>query len=300
MAYRTPRALEMALKSAAKASPMDTGRAVAGFYRHRLLCRVFSDPESSFLLKGGQSMLSRTIDARATRDIDLLNEGGDLDAALVELRRLAEVDLDDFVTFEFMSAEPIKVEDEYRSGFNVRFSVYLGAKRMQEVSIDLVVDEVPQDGYDVVTPADRVELPDVPVYDYRVYKVASALADKFCGILEEHGGTASSRVKDLVDVVVYALTEPVVGDELIVRLRAEAGARGIVLPPKFTVPAAWHGLYGSSFVKVSRQAGILGEGMGMDEAELIAARLFDSALDDSAMGKTWDPVIGRWQDSAAC
>lgn len=300
MAYRTPRALEMALKSAAKTSSMDTGRAVADFYRHRLLCRVFSDPKSSFLLKGGQSMLSRTIDARATRDIDLLNEEGDLDAALVELRRLAEVDLGDFVTFEFMDAKPIKAEDEYRSGFTVRFSVYLGAKWKQEMSIDLVVDEVPQDGYDVVTPADRVALPDVPVCDYRVYKVASALAEKFCGILEEHGGMVSSRVKDLVDVVVYALTEPVVGDELIMRLRTEAGARGIVLPPSFAVPVAWHGLYEPNFVKVSRQAGILGEGMSMDEAERIAARLLDSALDDSAMGKMWDPVMGRWRDPAAC
>lgn len=294
MAYRTPQALEMALKSAARASSMDTGRAVSSFYHHRLLCRVFSDPRSRFLLKGGQSMLSRTVDARATRDIDLLDEGGDLDAALAELRRLAEKDLDDFVVFEFLSVEPIKVEDEYRSGLNVRFAVYLGARRMQDVSVDLVVDEVPQDGHDVLTPADRVEVPGVPVCDYRVYRVASALADKLCGIAEEHGGRPSSRVKDLVDIVVYALTEPVEGDELIARLRTETGARGMALPERFAVPDVWRRLYESNFTKVSRQVGALGNGLGMGDAEAMAARLLDPALDGSAAGKSWDPVESCW------
>ena len=37
MAYKTPAALEMAVKAAAKASLLDTGRAVSGFYFHRLL-----------------------------------------------------------------------------------------------------------------------------------------------------------------------------------------------------------------------------------------------------------------------
>mgnify|MGYP002246834635 CR=1 FL=1 len=74
MVCKTPAALEMAIKAAAKASPLETGRAVSGFYFHRLLCRVFSKPDSPFMLKGGQSMLARTMDARATRDIDLLSE----------------------------------------------------------------------------------------------------------------------------------------------------------------------------------------------------------------------------------
>ena len=47
----------MAVKEAAKKSPLDTNRAIAGFYFHRLLCRVFSDPDSPFVLKGGQACL---------------------------------------------------------------------------------------------------------------------------------------------------------------------------------------------------------------------------------------------------
>ena len=50
MAYATPTALEMAVKAAAKASSLDTGRAVSGFYFHRFLCRIFSRQDSPFVL----------------------------------------------------------------------------------------------------------------------------------------------------------------------------------------------------------------------------------------------------------
>ena len=62
----SPRALETAVKEAARRSPLDTSRVVAGFYFHRLLCRVFSEPGSPFVLKGGLSALARTTDALRT------------------------------------------------------------------------------------------------------------------------------------------------------------------------------------------------------------------------------------------
>ena len=115
MRYRTPAALEMAVKAAAKASPLDTNLAISGFYFHRLLCRVFSEKDRKFALKGGLSVLARTVDARATRDIDLLAQETELGAAFEELRRLASVDLGDFMAFRFDKTEPIKSNDEHRS-----------------------------------------------------------------------------------------------------------------------------------------------------------------------------------------
>ena len=122
MRYKTPATLEMAVKEAAKKSPLDTNRAIAGFYFHRLLCRVFSDPDSPFVLKGGQSVLARTVDAHATRDIDLLAREASVEAAVADLRRLAGIGLGDFISFSFDKAEPIKADDEYRSGMKVWFT----------------------------------------------------------------------------------------------------------------------------------------------------------------------------------
>lgn len=147
MRYKTPAALEMVVKEAAKKSPLDTNRAIAGFYFHRLLRRVFSDPDSPFVLKGGQSVLARTVDARATRDIDLLARETSVEAAVAGLRRFAGIGLGDFISFSFDKAESIKADDEYRSGMKVWFTPSLGGKSLQAVSVDLVVDEV-----DDVTP----------------------------------------------------------------------------------------------------------------------------------------------------
>ena len=172
MRYKTPAALEMAVKEAAKKSPLDTNRAIAGFYFHRLLCRVFSDP-----------------------DIDLLARETSVEAAVADLRRLAGIGLDDFISFSFDKAEPIKADDEYRSGMKVWFTPSLGGKSLQAVSVDLVVDEVDGLEPETITPADRLQIDDIPVFDYRIYRAESALADKLLAMVEVHDGRPSSRVK---------------------------------------------------------------------------------------------------------
>ena len=295
MTYRTSEDLDKAIKAAAKASPMDTGRAYAGFFFHRLLCRVFSEPDSYFLLKGGLSMLARTIDARATRDVDLLSTDGDLEKAVEELKRLAATDLGDFVTFSFAGMAPIKAEDEYRSGMNVRFQVRLGNKRLQDISIDLVVDVIPQEDFDIVTPADRIAVRDLSTCPYRVYTVESSLADKFCGIVERHRGRPSSRQKDLIDVVVYARSCAIDGAKLSRRLKLECSARRMPLPNHFEIPAEWFGVGEVGFRKLCRQVPLASDIGGISDAAALAATLFDLALDGSAEGKAWNPALGCWQ-----
>ncbi len=294
MVYKTPLDLDRAVKSIAKSSPMDTNRAYIVFFFHRLLCRVFSKPDAHFLLKGGQSMLARTPDARTTRDIDLLSEERDLDRAIGELRALASIDLNDFVTFEFAKAVHIKAEDEYRSGACVTFHAQIGGRRVQDISVDLVVDEIPQDDFDVITPADRIELHDIPVCDYRAYTVESALADKFCGILERHDGRPSSRQKDLVDVVVYARSCEVDGSALLHRLRLECSARRIVVPCRFDVPAEWRGPAERRFMKLCRQTPLMSDIGSLDAAVDIAAMLFNPVLKGSVHGLRWDSAVGEW------
>lgn len=285
----------MAVKAAAKASPLDTGRAISGFYFHRFLCRIFSSEASPFLLKGGQSILARTIDARATRDIDLLSERGDLDSALADLRKLAAVDLGDFVSFEFIKAESIKTNDEYRSGLNVIFASLIGVKRAQDVSIDLVIDEVPQGEAEIVKPVDRIEVTGIPTFNYRIYPAVSSLADKLCAMLEEHDGRSSSRTKDLVDVVVYALMVDIDGTALCSRVRIEAGARRMNLPDHFSIPAEWYGLHTGRFGKLVRQTGLPSEYSDIGRTEELAVRLFDSVLDGKAEGRRWDHKSLCWR-----
>lgn len=238
MRCKTPAALEMAVKEAAKKSPLDTNRAIAGFYFHQLLCRVFGDPDSPFVLKGGRSVLARTVDARATRDIDLLARETSVEAAVADLRRLAGVGLDDFIRFSFDKAESIKADDEYRSGMKVWFTPSLGGRSLQAVSVDLVVDEVDGLEPETITPADRLQIDDIPVFDYRIYRAESALADKLLAMVEVHDGRPSSRVKDLVDVVVYAKACRIDSQTLAEQVANESRRARLICPSasKFPMP----------------------------------------------------------------
>lgn len=294
MRYQSASALEMAVKAAAATSPMDTGRAMSAFYFHRLLCRVFAGGNGSFVLKGGRAMLARTVGARATRDIDLLSTAGDLDGALEELVRLAETDLGDFVTFEFAESHPIKAEDEYRDGLSVRFIPILGAKRMQAVSIDLVVDEVPLEGAERMAPADRIEVAGIETCDYLVYPVEAALADKACGIVETHGGRSSSRVKDLVDIAVYATTSEVDGAGLQARLRREASVRRVSLGDAFGLPEAWGASQARQFAKLCQSTGLPEQLRTIGAAAELAGKLIDPAIRDEAEGMAWNPATCEW------
>lgn len=296
MAYKTAAALEMAVKEAAKASRLDTNRAISGFYFHRLLCRVFADGNRTFVLKGGQSVLARTVDARATRDIDLLSTRGTLDEALQDLQRLAQRDLGDFVFFEYISTEPIKPNDEYRSGLSVKFVPVVGAKRMQVIAIDLVVDEVPLDGAEVLAPADRIDVKGLEVCDYLVYPVAAALADKFCALAERHDGRASSRVKDLVDIVIYALTCDVDGKDLQRRLAREMAVRKIEGIESFGPPEEWGASQARQYAKLCAQTGIPERYRRMEEAQKIAADLFDWPLRLICREAHWDHAQLCWME----
>ena len=163
--------------------------------------------------------------------------------ALEALKAAASVDLGDHMRFVFESASEIKAEDEYRSGLSVVFTPWLGPKRIQPISIDLVVDEIPLEEAELVTPADRIRVEGVEVFDYLVYPVESALADKLCAMVERHDGRPSSRVKDLVDVLVYATTCTVDGGKLTASIRREAGARKIGFAEGFAPPEEWEGVY---------------------------------------------------------
>lgn len=293
--YASPRALEMAVKEAARRSPMDTNRAIAGFYFHRLLCRVFSEPGSPFVLKGGLSVLARTVDARYTRDIDLVTSSLDIKTAIDELKALASKDLNDFVTFVYVGWSPIKAEDEYREGYTVTFNAFLGAKRIQTVSVDLVADKISCGEPEKIAPADRVEIAGIKSYDYLVYPAEKAIADKVCGILERHENRPSSRVKDLVDIVVYAHNVSFNFVTLSTALTKELSARKLVPQQGFGVPPEWGGTQARQYRKLAKQTEIPDKYYEIQSAETLAKELIDPCLSGLVNHTTWNKECLIWE-----
>lgn len=296
--FATPQAQMQAVKAEARKSLWDAQRAIGSFPKDRLLCRIFSEENPAFILKGGQGMLARTDAARETRDIDILGMSTDLNESLAELKRLANIDLDDFLSFEFVSADPIKESDEYREGLSVRFNVFCGGQRLSPLSIDLVSDPAFRGRPQKMTPKTRLLVGDLPVFDYLVYPIEHVIADKVCATFETHGGRPSSRIKDLIDLGIVALVEPVDGSKASAQLAFEFMLRKIAMPQCFAIPHDWMSSpsFTSSYKKLAKQTRYSAQLADMAVCQKIVASLVNPLLDQSAQGKRWDPALQQWCD----
>ena len=115
-----------------------------------------------------------------------------LDEAIEDLLRLAAMDLRDYVVFEFDRVQRIKIDDDYKAGARLFFNAFLGSKRRQPIAVDLVMDWIPEEIVEVVCPVDRIEVEGVAVCDYHIVPPSYAMADKYFGVTDLHGGHPSS------------------------------------------------------------------------------------------------------------
>ncbi len=101
MTYENGGQLDRALKKAVRDRGGDPGDGYRQALRDRFLCRVFSDPDGRFILKGGSGLLARIPDGRATRDIDFATASQESsEDALAALVELAGRDMGDFLAFK--------------------------------------------------------------------------------------------------------------------------------------------------------------------------------------------------------
>ncbi|MFV0429546.1 MAG: nucleotidyl transferase AbiEii/AbiGii toxin family protein [Arachnia sp.] len=293
--YPDARAVESAIKDAAKSAhaadpTRQIGDLIRQAYYDRFLCRVFSDTETSeWVLKGGTGMLARVPNARRTLDADLYRAGYDKDQALADLRRLAQVDLGDHFRFVYREHHAILAGDTqpYADGYRVTFDAYLGVKLVDTIKIDLSVGAGPTDSVDVGEPANRLRLPRLVSYPYRVHPVANQVADKVCATIASYDGRPSSREKDLVDLVVIATTQVVHAEELRDAIRTECSRRRLQVPGQFAIPVNWGRSYAA--LAVNTPAGPYSFASAGD----LMRAFIDPILANVARG-TWEPPSTSW------
>lgn len=296
--YGTPGAVEAAITVAARkafaADPSLTiQERVRLEYFNRFLSRVFSDAnDSDWMLKGGTGMLARVASARTTTDVDLFRRSRSLDAALDDLRRLASVDLGDFFRFDYTgySNAVDGNQQTYTEGYQVSFDISIGANKKDNFHVDLVVNVAMTDEVEIAQPANRLELPKLPSNPYRLYPVVDQIADKVCATLALYNGRPSSREKDLVDLVVLAVTQNVGARKLRRALDVEAGARLLTLPDAFKLPATW----GARYAKLASRVPACADFRTMNLATELMRDFVDPVLRGDASGLVWSPESLTW------
>lgn len=296
--YPTSKGVEDAIKAAARrASAADhsltTDQRIRLEHFNRFLSRVFSEgPDSEWLLKGGTGMLARVPSTRATRDIDLYREGYGLDEAVADLRRLADHDLGDHFRFVYVGHRTIVGGEgqPYTDGYRVDFDTYIGVQKKTRIGVDLATGAGLTAEPTVTAPASALDLPRLVGFDYRLYPVVDQIADKVCATMHRYGDRPSSREKDLVDLVVLAVTHDIDGTALSTAIAAEIRRRRMDPVERFVVPAEW----GAAYSKMALTVPYCADVQSVDAASDLVAALIDPALDDTAVGCTWLHVERAW------
>lgn len=300
--YATAKAVEDAIKEAARrASASDpslrTDQRTRLEYFNRFLSRVFSEgPDSEWLLTGGTGMLARMPSSRATVDIDLYRSSCGLDKAVADLRRLAERDLGDHFRFVYVGHRAIVAGDEqpYTDGYRVGFDTYIGVQRKGRIGVDLSTGAGVTAEPEFTRPASALDLPRLVGFDYRLYPVVDQIADKVCATMHHYGGRPSSREKDLIDLVVLAVTHDVDGTALSTAVATEIRRRRMDPFDQFAVPAKW----GSAYSKMARRVPYCAGFETIDAARDLASAFIDPALDATAGGRRWRHVELAWSPAA--
>ena len=284
------------MRAAARKSRRDTNKEIIGFYRDRLLCRIFSEGNPRFILKGGQSQLARRADARETKDIDLVGMTTEIEQALDDLKELASVDLHDYIDFQFLKATLIPVSQEYRTGMRVEFVPVLEkTKRLSVIGIDLVVDQTPPTDFVLTPPISRLDIAGLVTYDYALQTIEERVADKVCAIMQVYEGVPSSRVKDLVDLVVSKATDSIDADAFLKRLRRETTLRHMGHINEIHIPADWKTIRAAAYKKEAQSACVPSELTDAANAETAIASWLGPVLRGELPDMKWNPGTQSWE-----
>ena len=292
MSYQNAGQFDRALKKAIKNTGGDLGNKYRQALRDRFLCRVFNDTETRFVLKGGSGLLARVPNSRATRDIDFATSFREsADSVVNALNHLVSVDMGDFLTFELSKREELLDDNGYSRLLKLCHTTRLRFEEKDPILIDLSLDCGLTLPPDTIVPANRLEIEGIETRDYLVYSLPDQLADKLCGIMEtQPSGYQSSRMKDLVDVIIYTTNVTVNAKDLYCAVKSECARRSMNVPDKFAAPSNWSTRFSTFAIK----HGIKEEFANFEQATKLACSFFDPVLLGSKNNNT------RWNCEHLC
>lgn len=209
----------------------------------RLLARLMRVAPDAWLLKGGVALEYRLGQyARATTDIDISSQGT-LDSISDALRAAADVRMDDYFAIRIgESSQPVEEIATFRFAVDV---LYENGRMFEQIKIDVgFADPWLGDPQELTGPA-LLDFVDIEPASVRAIPIAQHLAEKVHAYTKHYGARGSTRVKDLVDIVLLVDAAPIDVDAQADVLQKVFEARGThpiprELPPP---PAEWRGPY---------------------------------------------------------
>lgn len=283
------RALETRLRTLSQrdSTPLVRLRKLVAF--DRLLMRLLHTNPEAWVLKGGLALQLRLGQrARTTKDIDVMwgQFALDLHQLLVDA---TSIDVDDW--FRFVVEQP-ETEQEPLPGGGRRFHVraLLDDRPFELFHVDVGM------GDPMVEPAQLLPMPalldfaDISPTVVPCFPIMQQIAEKVHAYTRPHVSGASSRVKDLVDILLLAELQPLSGLSLRQALQATFEARHthplpVTLP---SPPDSWS----QPLRRLADETGLVWR--ELDDAVAAVQEFVDPVLQNQNAGR-WSPILWTWE-----
>ncbi len=196
-------ALEERLKQIAKAENTDLQRLRRWVAFDRFLARLFDSSDTQLVLKGGYAMELRFRIARATKDLDftvrtISPSSGD--AVLDHLQQAGQRDLNDF--FSFRVGSPMTdVDGAPNGGSRYPVDAMMAQRTFAKFHLDVGIGDVVLDPLEHIKTRDWFGFAGIPPASVPTIQREQQFAEKLHAYTLPRAGTANSRVRDLVDMV---------------------------------------------------------------------------------------------------
>ena len=243
-----------------------------------------------WLLKGAVALDFRLEErARTTMDLDIQRQD-DPESAQRDVLAAAAEDLDDYFVFSLVDMER---RNEAEEGSAVRFHIRceLAGRPFDDVTVDVGFRDALLGDADVLRGPDLLDFADIPPVEAPAITIGQHVAEKLHAYTRSYGrrGVTSTRVKDLVDLVLIAESIAIPADQLASAPRAVFTERAThSLPASLPIPPAE---WGVPYKKMADQVGVES---GVDAAFSVAARFLNHVLSGEVATGTWNPISRSW------
>lgn len=295
MRYATPAAFRTALEARLNEAARARGQGSPARLRKlvvvdRLLARLQVVAPGRWVVKGGVALDLRLGDrARATNDLDLTwpDPRETTTAHLIAAATLALDDGFDFTIERINEPAPEGETDLSR----YRVTAELAGRRFETMTLDIGGDDPLPAAPDLIASLDLLGFAGVAGVTVPVVPLATQLAEKVHASTATYGGgRASSRVKDLIDIVLIAdLGELQAGPARTVLAETFGRRATHALPATFPKPpTGWTVAYRRLALELDLEP-------ELDAGHQLAAALLDPLLAGQlADTDRWDPAGARW------
>lgn len=293
--YPSPAAFKQALEARLRTDATRLGRPINRQRQlvvfDRFLARVMEALGERVVVKGGVVLELRLARARTTKDLDL-RVLGDPDALEAQLKAACALDLGDHLRFE-VRPDPehptIEGEGIVHAGRRFRASALLAGKPYGEhFGVDAGFADRLVEAPEIIPGSAFLEFAGIAASRLRVYPRESHVAEKLHAYTLPRS-RENTRVKDLPDLALLALTGSFEGERLRAALEATFSFRNThALPAALPAPpSAW----AAPYARIAQTDSL--PWPTMDAVTTSASAFLDPVLRGGA--QSWDPSAWFWR-----